>query len=279
MTKARRAMETDIRLVDLVIEILDARLPVSSRNPDIDSISRQKDRLIILNKKDLADEAVTALWLDYFSRSGIQAVPMDARSRSSLRSVKDAIAKAEADRMERNRKRGILNRPVRALVAGIPNVGKSTFINMLAGKSAAKTGNKPGVTRGNQWISLRSNLELLDTPGLLWPKFEDPAVGVRLALVGSLSDTVIDPEELALRGIRFMTASYPGRLAEKYGLAEQAEAPAVLTDIAVSRGCLLKGSQPDTARAARLFLDDLRRGALGRLSLEKPPVPDAEVGR
>ena len=276
MTKARRAMENDIKLVDLVMELLDARAPLSCRNPDIGRLAGGKDRLVLLNKADLADPEVNRRWIRYFAEQGILAVELDARSGSGRKRVQEAIEAASQKKRERDRRRGILNRPVRAMVAGIPNVGKSTLINSLARKAAAKTGNKPGVTKGNQWIRLNQRVELLDTPGLLWPRFEDPQVGTHLALLGSVNDEVLDLGELAAEGIRFLQAEYPGVLAERYGAQEEGEPYPILKEIAVARKCLQKGGEPDIGKAARLFLEDFRSGRLGGLSLERPPKKEQE---
>ena len=272
MTKARRAMQEDLKLVDLVIEITDARVPLSGRNPDLAEMSKNKARVLVMNKIDLADERKTKLWVEACRKEGIYAVPMDARSGAGRRQIQSVIEEATKEKTERDRKRGILNRPVRAMVAGIPNSGKSTFINTMAGKASAKTGNKPGVTRGNQWIRLNRQLELLDTPGILWPKFEDPAVGVRLALIGSVKDDVVNLTDLSLELLNFMKENYPGALKERYGaeLAEEAASPALLEQIALLRSCLKKGGEPDTERACLLLLDDFRSGRLGRVTLEMP---------
>ena len=278
MTKAKRAMEENLKLIDLIIELVDARLPASSRNPDIDRLGRQKYRLILLNKADLADERLTEAWKQWFTDQGMMAVALDSRSRDRMKTVQQAIQTVCREKFERDRKRGILNRPVRAMVAGIPNVGKSTFINSLAGKAMAKTGNKPGVTRGNQWIRLNKNVELLDTPGLLWPKFEDPEVGSRLALVGSVKDEVLNSVELAGYGILYMNEHYPEAFSERYGTFPSCrEGWEYLMKIAEVRKALKKGGEPDTEKAARMFLEDLRTGRLGRFTLEEPAHGE-EVG-
>ena len=270
MTKARRMMQDNIKLVDLVIELVDARVPLSSRNPDIDEMGKNKSRLLLLNKADLADERANELWSSYFREKGFQVVKLDSRNRSGLKDVQAAIQEACREKTERDRRRGILNRPVRAMVAGIPNVGKSTFINALAGKACAKTGNKPGVTKGKQWIRLNKNVELLDTPGLLWPKFEDQEVGLKLAFIGSIKDEILQTEELAAELIRFLNASYPGVLEEKYSIEAGEDPYEELRLIAESRHCLLKGSGLDTEKAAGILLDDFRNGRLGRITLEIP---------
>ncbi len=279
MTKARRAMENDVKLVDLVIELVDARVPLGSRNPDIDRLAGGKARLVLLNKADLADPSVNRQWKDYFEKQGIPAVELNARSGSGMKKVQDAIEAASQKKRERDKRRGILNRPVRAMVVGIPNVGKSTLINSLAKKAAAKTGNKPGVTKGNQWIRLNQRVELLDTPGILWPRFEDQQVGIRLALIGSVNDEVLDLGELAAEGIRFLQTAYPGVLAERYGLPEDQKPYQILEGIAEVRKCLQKGGEPDVGKAVRLFLEDFRSGKLGRLSLERPPQETQEEMR
>ncbi len=216
MTKARRAMQEDLKLIDLLIEVVDARVPASSRNPDIDELGRNKARLILLNKADLAAEAGNAAWEDYFQKQGYAVIKADSRSAAQLKKVNAAVQEACREKIERDRRRGIKNRPVRAMVVGIPNVGKSTFINSFAGKACAKTGNKPGVTKGNQWIRLNKSLELLDTPGLLWPKFEDQQVGLHLALIGSINDQILNREELAAELLKFLGARYPQVLRERY---------------------------------------------------------------
>lgn len=270
MTRAKRQMQEDIKLVDLVIELVDARVPASSRNPDIDELGRNKYRLILMNKSDLADSRVTELWSGFFREKGYFVRNMDARNNSGMKAVSDIIMEACREKIERDRKRGIKNRPVRAMVVGIPNVGKSTFINSYAGKACAKTGNKPGVTRGNQWIRMGGNVELLDTPGILWPKFEDQEVGLRLALVGSIKDEILNTDELAVKLIHFLTVVYPGLLKERYEVRENEESVEILMQIAQNRKCLTKGGEPDYSRAASLLIDEFRGGKLGRITLEKP---------
>ena len=218
MTKAKRQMQEDIKLIDLVIELVDARIPLSSRNPDIDELGKQKARLILLNKADLADPKVTAGWKTYFQDKGYFVVTLDSRNRKGMKEVTQVVMDACAKKIERDRARGIKNRPVRAMVVGIPNVGKSTFINSYAGKACAKTGNKPGVTKGKQWIRLNKNVELLDTPGILWPKFEDQTVGLHLACIGSIKDELLQTEELALELCKILKDKYPGALAGRLSL-------------------------------------------------------------
>lgn len=275
MTKAKRAMQEDIKLVDLVIELVDARSPLSSRNPDIDTLGKNKARLILLNKADLADPAANQAWTGYFEKKGYTVVRIDARRKADLKPIQAAVMTACKEKIERDRRRGIKNRPVRAMVVGIPNVGKSTFINSYAGRACAKTGNKPGVTRGNQWIRLNKEVELLDTPGILWPKFEDPQVGIRLALLGSVKDDILNRDELAVELLKRLRAAYPEALSERYGEAVLAGSEAeALMEIARARNCILKGGEPDYSRAAKLLIDDFRGGRLGRITLELPEQDD-----
>ena len=273
MTKAMRQMQEDIKLIDLIIELVDARVPLSSRNPDIDELGKNKARMILLNKADLADERQNRAWMEYFKEKGIYAVSIDSRNKGSMKAVSAAITEACKEKTERDRRRGIKNRPVRAMVAGIPNVGKSTFINTFAGKACAKTGNKPGVTKGKQWIKINKNVELLDTPGILWPKFEDQAVGLRLALIGSIKEEILNTTEMSMEFIGFLKKSYPGVLVERYSADESKENLEILKEIARIRGCLMKGNQTDIDKAGRLLLEDFRSLRLGKLSLE---VPDAQ---
>ncbi|MEE1086085.1 MAG: ribosome biogenesis GTPase YlqF [Schaedlerella sp.] len=270
MTKAKRMMQENIKLIDLIIELVDARIPVSSRNPEIDDLGKNKARLIVLNKSDLAGEKQNDLWTEYFQKQGFSVVKVNSKKGGGIKQIQGVIQEACKEKIERDRKRGILNRPVRAMVVGIPNVGKSTFINALAGKACAKTGNKPGVTKGKQWIRLNKNVELLDTPGILWPKFEDQTVGLRLAHIGSIKDEILNTEELAAELCKFLVNHYKGILAEKYTIEESEDGFDMLKKIAESRHCLVKGSELDTEKAARLMLDDFRNGRLGRITLEIP---------
>lgn len=268
MTKAKRQMQEDMKLIDLVIELVDARIPLSSRNPDIDDLGKNKYRLILMNKSDLADRKQTEAWSSYFRSRGFFVVCLDARSKNGMKNVTDVIMEACKEKMERDRKRGIKNRPVRAMVVGIPNVGKSTFINSYAGKACAKTGNKPGVTKGKQWIRLNKNVELLDTPGILWPKFEDQMVGLRLALIGSIKDEILNTDELAIELIHLLTDMYPGVLKERYGVDEEQKDTDILCEIAEKRNCLSKGNELDYSKAAVLLIDEFRSGKLGKITLE-----------
>lgn len=269
MTKAKRAMQEDIRLIDLIIELVDARMPLGSRNPDIDELGKNKSRIVLLNKADLADPQVNRKWCAHFREKGIYVLEINAKTGAGMKAISATVQEACREKIERDRRRGILNRPVRAMVAGIPNVGKSTFINSFAGKACTKTGNKPGVTKGKQWIRLNKSLELLDTPGILWPKFEDQAVGLRLALIGSINDEILNKEELALALLTFLKEQYPESLTGRYGVQGDT-ALALLEGICDSRKCFKKGGERDYEKAASLLLEDFRGGKIGRISLERP---------
>lgn len=268
MTKAKRQMQEDIKLIDLVIELLDARIPLASRNPEIDQLARDKARMILLNKADLSDPKATSRWKEYFEHQGMTVLALDSRSASLRKPMQKAIMDATEKKRARDLRRGIKNRPVRAMIAGIPNVGKSTLINSLAGRAAARTGNKPGVTKGKQWIHLRDNIDLLDTPGILWPKFEDQETGIHLAMIGAISDHVLQVEDLSLKVIHFLREAYPGALSDRYAVDEEKEDVDILSAIALKRGCLVRGNEIDYRKTADLFLDEFRKGQLGRISIE-----------
>jgi len=270
MTKAKRMMQENIKLIDIIIELVDARLPLSSKNPDIDALSNGKYRLVLLGKKDMADEAITKKWLEYFENSGIRALAIDSRSRRDMKQITDVIMEQCKEKIERDRRKGIKNRPIRAMVAGVPNVGKSTFINSFAGRAVTKTGNKPGVTKGKQWIKLSKSVELLDTPGLLWPKFEDQNVAARLALSGSINDDILDIYDLSIRFADFMSSNYPKYFSDRYGLSSDMAADQLIEEVGLQRGCLEKGGTVNKDKAAKALLDDFRSLKLGRISLERP---------
>ena len=284
MTKAKRMMEENIRLIDLVIEIVDARVTMSSRNPDIDKLASNKARIILLNKADLADDYVTNKWIAYFNSKNIYCLKLNSRDNSGVKQVNNLIQTACADKIERDKSRGIMNRTIKAMVVGIPNVGKSTFINSFAGKASAKTGNKPGVTKGKQWIKLGKNVEMLDTPGILWPRFENQDVGMRLAMIGSINDNILNIEELAIDTINYVYNNYPDNIIERYELDKEAVKASydesainpdnsialyIMEQAALKRGCIKKGNAIDYEKTANIILDDFRSGRLGRITLER----------
>ena len=270
MTKAKRMMMEDIKLIDLVIELVDARIPLASRNPDIDEIAGSKARMILLNKADLASQEATAEWEEYFKKEGLAVVPLDCRSRLGINKIQGAIRSACAAKIERDKARGIMNRPIRAMVVGIPNVGKSTFINTICKRACTKTGDKPGVTKGKQWIKLDNKTELLDTPGILWPKFENEDIGRKLAFIGSINDDIIDSRSLACLLIDELDTASPNAIENRYEVAKGDTAFDTLCAIAGARGCLKKGGEIDDKKAADIVLDEFRSGKLGRISLERP---------
>lgn len=272
MTKAKRMMQENIKLIDLVIELVDARIPLSSRNPDIDELGKNKARIVLLNKSDLADTRKNKIWLEYFTRKGFHVLEMNSKTGAGIKAIQGVVQEACKEKIERDRKRGILNRPVRAMVVGIPNVGKSTFINSFAGKACAKTGNKPGVTKGKQWIRLNKGLELLDTPGILWPKFEDQIVGLHLAMIGSINDEIIHLDELAYELIGFLRVEYPGLLEKRYEIeiTEEQGAYDTIKSVCISKKCFLKGEELDIMKASAMIVDDFRNGKIGKITLEMP---------
>lgn len=270
MTKAKRMMQENIKLIDLIVELVDARIPYSSRNPDIDELGKNKARIVLLNKADLADPACNKEWLKYFAGQGAYVLELNSKSGVGVKNVQGLVQEACSAKLERDRKRGIVNRPVRAMVVGIPNVGKSTFINAFAGRACAKTGNKPGVTKGKQWIRLQKNLELLDTPGILWPKFEDQKVGMHLAFIGSMNDEIIIMDELACDLLHLLRDLYPKAVEERYDIELSGSEADILASIAESRKCYQKGESLDLEKAAGILVEDFRSGRLGRISLERP---------
>ena len=270
MMKAKRMMQENISLIDLVIELVDARVPLSSRNPDIDELGKNKSRLILLNKSDLADPEENRRWMAYFKERGFHVLEINARSGQGLRAIQPKVQEACREKIERDKKRGIKNRPVRAIVVGIPNVGKSTFINSFAGKACAKTGNKPGVTKGKQWIRLNRELELLDTPGILWPRFESEEVGKKLAMIGSMNDDILQMTELASELLSWLLVHYREPLFARYQITGEEEVTPVemLALICENRRCYKKGQEPDYEKAAAILVDDFRSGRIGRITLE-----------
>ncbi len=272
MTKTRRMMEETISLVDIVIELVDARIPYSSKNPDIDNLAKQKYRILLLNKCDLANEKATDTWAKYYEEKGFRVIRINALKSAGMSEVTQTARDLMAEKIARLRARGRLNVPIRAMIVGIPNVGKSTFINQYVGKGMAKTGDKPGVTRGKQWIKVKKDFELLDTPGILWPKFEDQEVGRKLAFTGAINDEIMDPESLACAFIDHMMAIDAQCLRDRYGVSfDTVEEPEVILEkIAIARGFKQKGDQPDTTRMAKVLMDEFRGGKLGRITLELP---------
>jgi ribosome biogenesis GTPase A len=276
MAKAKRMMQENIKLIDVVIELVDARIPISCKNPDIDALAGNKSRVLLLNKSDMADPKYNEIWKSNFEEKGYHTALINSKNGQGVKQIKDIVYKACEAKIERDKRRGIMNRPVRAMVVGIPNVGKSTFINSFVGKASTKTGNKPGVTKGKQWIRLSSKIELLDTPGILWPKFEDPDAGMRLAFIGSINDDIIQKTELSLELILFLNKYYPNSIKERYEIQvpdkmeELKDCVSTLERIAIKRSCLIKGGEPDIERAALIVLDDFRSVRLGRVTLEFP---------
>lgn len=273
MSKTRRMISEHLKLVDVLVEILDARLPLSSRNPEIDKIAGDKLRILVLNKADLADSAATAAWQAYFARQGLTAVPLDSQSGKGFSAFAPAVDRVMKEKIERDRSRGIQRHSVKLMVVGIPNVGKSSFINRLSGRSAAKTGDRPGITTTKQWIRIAGKYELLDTPGILWPKFESPEVAKRIAFTGGIRDEIIDIEELACQLLAYLSERYAAALCARYKLTvdpAQTEPYDLLEEIGRKRGCIVSGGNVDTFRAAALLLDDFRSSKLGAITLELP---------
>jgi ribosome biogenesis GTPase A len=276
MAKAKRMMQEDMKLIDVVIELVDARIPYSSKNPDIDSLAKNKSRVILLNKSDMSDQRYNLQWKEYFESKGYFVAMVNSKSGTGVKQVQEIVNKACQAKIERDRKKGILNRPVRAMIVGIPNVGKSTFINSFVGKASTKTGNKPGVTKGKQWIRLSKSIELLDTPGILWPKFEDQYVGLKLALIGSINDNIINTTDLSLELVLLLKKYYSEVLTQRYGVESSdvsddlTGATKILERIAFKRSALIKGGEPDLDRAGGLLIDDFRSTKLGNITLEFP---------
>ena len=272
MAKTRRLIKESLSRVDCVTEILDARIPLASRNPEIEEITSSKPRIILLNKCDMADEKVTADWIRYFKAQGFEALAVDCRTGKGLNGYQALVRKVLADKIEANNARGMVGKSLRVMVVGIPNTGKSSFINKMAGRVRAKVADKPGVTTSNQWFFIGNGIELLDTPGVLWPKFDDPVVGDRLAFIGSVKDAVLDIETMAVRLIDVLREGYPDRLAERYKISdfEQLESWEILERIGRKRGMLISGGEINSERASVMLLDEYRGGKLGRISMEFP---------
>lgn len=273
MAKAKRKIAEDLKLVDIVIELLDARIPISSRNPEVDEIVGNKKRIIVLNKSDLADPEANRKWLDYFNKENTKAILANSISGAGLKEVLAASKQLMKEKIDRLKSKGLMLKTTRALIIGIPNVGKSTFINKLAGRNAAQTGDRPGVTKSKQWIRVSPELELLDTPGILWPKFEDERVGLYLAFTGAIKDEILDVNELAEKLIEVIAKRFPEKLKARYKLEEIPEdinPKALLEEIGKKRGCIIAGGKVDVQRASIMLLDEFRGGKIGAISLECP---------
>lgn len=270
MARTRRQIKESLPLVDAVVEIVDARVPVSSRNPELPELIGQKPLMVILNKCDLADENATRRRISELGKQDVTAIAVDCRSGKGLNAFAPTVRRVLSDKIEANAQKGMAGKPLRLMVVGIPNTGKSSFINRMAGKNKAKVADKPGVTRQNQWFSIGSGIELLDTPGVLWPKFDDPDVGLRLAFIGSVKDTILDIELIAARFLTIMNENYPERIKERYKLefSPESEEFERLEMLARKRGMLISGGEPDTERAAVMLLDEYRAGKLGRITLD-----------
>lgn len=270
MTKAKRQMQEDIKLVDVILELIDARIPYSSKNPDIDTLAIGKPRVILLNKADLADDKITAQFKKYYERKGCFVCTVNSKGGTGVKNVIDVVRKACKEKLDKDRARGIIARPIRAMIVGIPNVGKSTFINSFSGRACAKTGNKPGVTKGKQWIRLSKDLELLDTPGILWPKFEDQLVGLHIAIIGSINEDLLDQNELATKLLDYISVKYPESIKERYKVEETGNGHELLEAIAIKRACRKKGGELDLEKMAAAVVDDFRGGRLGKVTIERP---------
>ena len=270
MARTRRQIKESLPLVDAVVEIVDARVPVSSRNPELPELIGQKPLMVILNKCDLADENATRRRISELGKRGVTAIAVDCRSGKGLNAFAPTVRRVLSDKIEANAQKGMAGKPLRLMVVGIPNTGKSSFINRMAGKNKAKVADKPGVTRQNQWFGIGNGIELLDTPGVLWPKFDDPDVGLRLAFIGSVKDTILDIELIAARFLTIMNENYPERIKERYKLefSPESEEFERLEMLARKRGMLISGGEPDTERAAVMLLDEYRAGKLGRITLD-----------
>ncbi|MGD7021080.1 ribosome biogenesis GTPase YlqF [Rossellomorea vietnamensis] len=271
MAKARRQVTEKLKLVDIIIELVDARIPISSRNPMIDEVVQHKPRLVLLNKADMADRALTDQWIRYFADRSIKALAVNAQGGTGLGDIVRASKEILREKFDRMKSRGMKPRAIRAMIVGIPNVGKSTLINRLAKKNIAKTGNTPGVTKAQQWIKVGKEMELLDTPGILWPKFEDQEVGYKLALTGAIKDTILNLQDIAVYGLRYLEKHYPNRLEERYGIEVfPEEIVEVFDKIGVQRGCLIAGGGVDYDKTSDLIVRDIRSERLGKITFDIP---------
>ncbi len=276
MAKTRRLIKESLSMVDAVTELLDARIPLSSRNPELDELTNKKPRIVLLNKCDMADDNITRQWIEYFKKQGQHALPVDCRTGKGLNKYHDLVRTVLADKIRSNEEKGMPGKALRMMVVGIPNTGKSSFINRMAGKNRAKVADKPGVTRHNQWFAIGGGIELLDTPGVLWPKFDDPVVGDRLAFIGSVKDEVLDSETMAVRLVEVLRDGYEDKLTSRFKLKNindihEVMAWEILEEIARERGMLIRGGEVNTERASIMLLDEYRGGKMGKISFERPP--------
>ena len=271
MKKTRESIEKNLSLVDVVFELIDSRIPNSSQNPVIDNILGNKPRIIIMNKADLSDSSANKQWQDYFNQKGITSILFDSLSGRGIDKLLSLSKEVTEEKRVAYEKRGVINRPIRAMILGVPNVGKSTIINTLAGRKSAKTGNRPGVTKINQWIKIKGVLELLDTPGILWPKFEDEEVGLNLAFTGAIKDEILDTDTLALRLLEKLIYISPELLEDRYNIELENKTPLeIMEAIAAKRGCLIKGGEIDYTKVSNIILDEFRKGIIGNITLELP---------
>ncbi len=271
MAKTRKQISEDIKLVDVIYELVDARIPLSSRNPEIDKIAADKPRIVLLNKADMADDAVNDLWIEHFKNENVECIKVSCKTGEGIDKIQPVTLKILSEKNERRKNRGIVDNSIKAMIVGIPNVGKSTFINKLSGRNGVKTGDRPGVTTGKQWITVKGDFKLLDTPGILWPKFEDDEVGYHLAFTGAIKDEIMDVEELACKLLDVLKSDYPDELNERYKIeCDFMESYDLLEEIGRKRGCIMSGGSVNTERAANMLLDEFRGTKIGKISLERP---------
>jgi ribosome biogenesis GTPase A len=272
MVKTRREITESLKMIDVVIELIDSRIPISSRNPDLDSLINEKPKVVLLNKCDLAEEAITKKWIEHYKKKGVSSIEIDCLTGKNMNKIFPIVKEAVKEKFERKIAKGIIGRPVRAMVVGIPNVGKSSFINRIAARQSAKTGDKPGVTRSRQWIKVNPEFELLDTPGILWPKFDDEIVAHHLAYTRAIKDEILDVEELALKFVEEITIVKPSTLINRYKIEIKPEAVDTVLEIGKKRGCIIAKGEVDTLRASTIIFDDYRTGKMGRITFESPSM-------